>query len=240
LQKYNLPYPEAVFDVGFYRKNPRPFLNLAKELWPGLNHSPTLTHSFVSLLSKRNKLLRNYTQNIDGLEHLSLIQEEHLLECHGHFRTASCCRCGTAMEGEACKRIILETDKVPLCVKCNSYVKPDIVFFGQGLPERFHRQLPMDVAVADLLLVIGTSLQVAPVSLIPEYVRCKRILINRELVGDFDETTDAVVLGECDDICVELARQLDWETQLHELNQETRIQKSPTKKDANEETDRME
>ena len=66
LQKYNLPYPEAVFDVGFYKDNPQPFCSLAKEIWPGITHSPTLTHSFMSLLASKGKLLRAYTQNIDG------------------------------------------------------------------------------------------------------------------------------------------------------------------------------
>jgi len=82
-----LPYPEAVFDVGFFRSKPQPFVTLAKELWPGLKHSPTMTHSFLKLLSDKGLLLRNYSQNIDGLEHLAGIPEEELVECHGHFRS---------------------------------------------------------------------------------------------------------------------------------------------------------
>ena len=62
LQKYNLPVPEAVFDLGFYQNNPSPFVQLASELWPGLKHSPTVTHSFIALLEKKGMLLRNYTQ----------------------------------------------------------------------------------------------------------------------------------------------------------------------------------
>jgi NAD-dependent SIR2 family protein deacetylase len=62
LQKYNLPFPEAIFDVGFYRKKPQAFCTLAQELWPGLTHSPTLTHSFLKLLSDKGLLLRNYSQ----------------------------------------------------------------------------------------------------------------------------------------------------------------------------------
>ena len=70
LQKYNLPFPEAVFDVSFYRRNPAPFTQLAKELWPGLHFAPTLSHSFLTLLHNKGLLLRCYTQNIDGLEHV--------------------------------------------------------------------------------------------------------------------------------------------------------------------------
>ena len=70
LAQYNLPFPEAVFDLGFYARNPRPFCQLAQELWPGLKFLPTLTHSFLTLLHQKGLLLRCYTQNIDGLEHL--------------------------------------------------------------------------------------------------------------------------------------------------------------------------
>jgi len=53
LQKYNLPYPEAIFDVNFYRHNPMPFVTLSKEIWPGVKYRPTLTHCFFSLLGSR-------------------------------------------------------------------------------------------------------------------------------------------------------------------------------------------
>lgn len=62
LQKYQLPFPEAIFDLGFYRKKPSAFCTLAQELWPGQKHSPTLTHSFIKLLSKKGLLLRLYSQ----------------------------------------------------------------------------------------------------------------------------------------------------------------------------------
>ena len=69
LASYQLPYPEAVFDVSFYRRRPMPFVKLASELWPG-SYCPTLTHSFLTLLHQKGFLQRCYTQNIDGLEHL--------------------------------------------------------------------------------------------------------------------------------------------------------------------------
>ena len=67
LQQYDLPYAEAIFEIGFFHQNPHPFFALAKELYPG-NYQPNLTHHFVRLLQKKGQLLRMYTQNIDGLE----------------------------------------------------------------------------------------------------------------------------------------------------------------------------
>lgn len=62
LAKYELPYPQAIFDIDYYKEKPQAFCTLAQELWPGRSHSPTLTHSFLKLLSQRGLLLRNYTQ----------------------------------------------------------------------------------------------------------------------------------------------------------------------------------
>lgn len=126
LQKYNLPYPEAIFDISFYRETPQPFVTLAKELWPGIQFSPTLTHSFLKLLSDKGLLLRLYTQNIDGLEFLAGIPEEQLVECHGHFRTAACIECKTTTDSNRVKETIVVEGETPLCMRCEGNVKPDI------------------------------------------------------------------------------------------------------------------
>ncbi len=81
LQQYDLPYAEAIFEIGFFHHNPNPFFALAKELYPG-NYQPNLTHYFVRLLHKKGQLLRMYTQNIDGLErrvysYLSMLPWHH-------------------------------------------------------------------------------------------------------------------------------------------------------------------
>lgn len=132
-------------------------------MWPGLKHAPTLTHSFIALLAEKKKLLRNYTQNIDGLEYLADTPADLLIECHGHYRTSTCISCRKPADAEKVKQSIVEHGKVPLCHRCGSYVKPDIVFFGENLPARFHSSLHGDVNKTDLVLVMGTSLQVAPV-----------------------------------------------------------------------------
>jgi hypothetical protein len=80
LQKYKLPFPEAIFDLDFFRSNPQPFVSLAREIWPGHRYVPTITHSFIALLAKKGLLLRNYTQNIDGLEYLANIPTDKIVE----------------------------------------------------------------------------------------------------------------------------------------------------------------
>ena len=61
LKQYDLPNPQAVFELEFFRKNPKPFFTLAKQLYPG-QYNPTAAHYFIKLLVEKGVLLRCYTQ----------------------------------------------------------------------------------------------------------------------------------------------------------------------------------
>lgn len=138
LQKYNLPYPEAIFSIQYYRNNPEPFVSLAKELWPGITFSPTLTHSFLRLLCDKGMLRRLYTQNIDGLEFLAGIPDDKLVECHGHFRTAACIDCKKVADADVVKQTIVIEGETPICTNCGGNVKPDIGMCGLHNMYRSH------------------------------------------------------------------------------------------------------
>jgi NAD+-dependent protein deacetylase sirtuin 2 len=135
LAKYELPKPTAVFDLDFFRENPRPFFQLARELYPG-RFKPTIAHYFLKLLADKGLLRRVYTQNIDTLEQLAGVPSELLVEAHGSFGSATCRVCGRKFEsGYVASKIFgCESDEVviPRCdaIGCDGIVKPDIVFFG--------------------------------------------------------------------------------------------------------------
>lgn len=232
LQKYNLPFPEAVFDLDFYRYNPQPFVSLAKELWPGNSvYYPTLSHYFIRLLEDKNILLRNYTQNIDGLEILAGVPPEKMVECHGQFRNAACIQCKSPYDGDLCKKKIVGEGLVPTCDACGGLVKPKIVFFGESLPERFGQTIQQDLFSADLLIVMGTSLKVAPVSLIPELmdVTCPRVLFNRDLVGNFlyaRRPLDVWEGGDCDISISNFCTKLGWAHDLNKLHEKGKVDHS--------------
>lgn len=67
LKEHDLAYPELVFDIGYFAKNPKPFYDVAKQLWPSL-YKPNASHYFARILQDEDMLLRMYTQNVDGLE----------------------------------------------------------------------------------------------------------------------------------------------------------------------------
>ncbi|XP_015426556.1 PREDICTED: NAD-dependent protein deacetylase sirtuin-2 isoform X3 [Myotis davidii] len=218
LQKYHLPYPEAIFEIGYFKKHPEPFFALAKELYPG-QFKPTLCHYFIRLLKEKGLLRRCYTQNIDTLERVAGLEPEDLVEAHGTFYTSHCIS--------------------PLCRKeyTLSWMK-DIVFFGENLPARFFSCIQSDFLNVDLLIIMGTSLQVQPfASLIGKApLSTPRLLINKEKSGqtdpflgmmmglgggmDFDSKKayrDVAWLGDCDQGCLALADLLGWKKELEDL-----------------------
>lgn len=93
LQEYDLPTPESIFALDYFRERPAAFCTLAREMFPG-RHQPTATHAFIRLLQDKGLLLRCYTQNIDNLERLAGIAPEMLVEAHGSFADAHCIDCG--------------------------------------------------------------------------------------------------------------------------------------------------
>lgn len=238
LQKYNLPDPQAIFEIGYFRTNPQPFFTLAKELYPG-NFKPTICHYFVRLLHSKGLLLRHYTQNIDTLERVAGLPGEKLVEAHGTFHTSHCLECRKEFSIEWMKEKIF-SDTVPTCTECNGTVKPDIVFFGESLPSNFFTNTAKDFPECDLLIVMGSSLAVQPVASLVDRVSdtCPRLLLNREKVGqrdrlmqllgigpglDFDSSSnirDVLFLGDCDEGCLKLAEKLGWGDELKNLVEE--------------------
>ncbi|CAJ1066224.1 NAD-dependent protein deacetylase sirtuin-2 [Xyrichtys novacula] len=237
LQKYNLPYPEAIFQIDYFKKHPEPFFALAKELYPG-QFKPTVCHYFMKILKEKGLLSRCYTQNIDTLERVAGLEGEDLIEAHGTFYTSHCvsfcCRKEYSLDWMKDK---IFSDDIPQCDKCSSLVKPDIVFFGENLPVRFFTSMKMDFPRCDLLIVMGTSLQVQPFAGLVGRVSksCPRLLINMEKAGqadpllgllgfgggmDFDSDKayrDVAHISTCDDGCLALADLLGWKAELEDL-----------------------
>jgi NAD+-dependent protein deacetylase SIR2 len=229
-----LPDPEAVFSITFFRENPVPFYTLAKELYPG-RYRPTIAHSFINLLHKKGRLLKLFTQNIDCLEREAGLPGEFIVDAHGSFASQHCIDCKSLYPDELMKQAVTKGE-VPHCVtpQCNGLVKPDIVFFGEALPEAFfhNRELP---AEADLCIVMGTSLTVQPFAGLPSFCRDEtpRLLINMEQVGGLGSRADDVLLlGDCDEGVRKLAQALGWLEELEALWEET----NPNKEDRDRET----
>ncbi|NXC10603.1 SIR2 deacetylase, partial [Orthonyx spaldingii] len=190
LQSFGLPYPEAIFDIDFFKKHPEPFFTLARELYPG-QFKPTVCHYFMRLLQDKGFLLRCYTQNIDTLERVAGLDPELLVEAHGTFFTSHCLRpsCRQCYD-LAWLRERFFSSLVLKCEKCQGLVKPDIVFFGESLPSRFFTLMESVSGVWD---VLNTPPPPHP------------------------NLGDVAWLGDCDSGCLALAELLGWKEELEEL-----------------------
>jgi NAD-dependent SIR2 family protein deacetylase len=222
--RFNMPEPTCMFDKEYFESDPRPFFSFAHELWPG-KYQPTPTHQFIKILEAEGKLLRNYTQNIDTLEHVAGI--ERVIYCHGSFATATCVTCQHRVDATQIQDAVM-AQELALCDKCAGrkergetdpdelarpafgVMKPDIVFFGERLPNQYFAKLEEDLEEVDLVVAIGTSLKVSPVRKIIGQIgrNVPAVLINREVVGQ--DEFDVELLGNCDAVIGELCGRLGW------------------------------
>jgi NAD-dependent deacetylase sirtuin 2 len=237
LQKYNVPTPEAMFSLDYFRQSPGAFYELAKDLWPG-TYLPTPCHYFIRLLHENGKLLRCYSQNIDGLELQAGLPPEKLVAAHGSFDGAHVI--------DTSPRVTVPSEELRVAIgsgplglhdlnsRKGGLVKPNIVFFGEPLPECFLNLHVRDFAECDLLLVLGTSLAVMPFCglLAKANPQAPRLLINRELVGLCNELPggfqfhlqteglnwrDAFYAGDVDDGVRAIAAALGWTSDMERL-----------------------
>ncbi len=139
---------------------------MRRELIPGLLAArPNRAHLALAKLREMGKLKAVITQNIDGLHQLAGC--DPVIELHGTNMSASCLSCGERWPIEMIQARLEAGEAVPRCKDCGGLIKPDTVSFGQAMPEK-EMAAAFDWAQrCDLLLMIGSSLEVRPASLVP-------------------------------------------------------------------------
>ncbi|KAG0137540.1 DHS-like NAD/FAD-binding domain-containing protein [Tuber indicum] len=179
LPTLNLPHPETVFDINFFRTNPQSFYTLSK--------------SALTCFHKR------FTHYIDALERAARVPPEKLVEAIGSFAGQLCIKCHAECPADRIEKHPLARSD-PRCETCTGLVKPNIVFLGESLSRESHMRLRM-VEEADLVIIMGSSLSVYPFAALPAQARegAVRVLINNERAGAIGgRADDALLLGRCD------------------------------------------
>ena len=133
-----------MFDWEVFREDPQPFYNFAKALYFPLGSErrvePSVSHRFLALLQKKGKLLRVYTQNIDGLEQVAGVSPKKMVYAHGSLRCLTCCTCKHRVSSSDVEQSILE-GTVPRCTR--EVVKVEKRPSLSSLrPESFRRKRP--------------------------------------------------------------------------------------------------
>jgi NAD-dependent deacetylase len=126
---------------------------------------PNAGHRALAQLEQNGLVRAVVTQNIDGLHERAGSQA--VVEMHGSIRTASCLECGERVH-LADVVAALQDASVPRCPRCGEILKPDVVMFGELLPEDAMEHASSLARAAGVLLVVGSTLEVFPVAGLPE------------------------------------------------------------------------
>ena len=159
--------PMEVAHIDAFHSDPARFWRFYGERFATLGaKQPNAAHRALVALEERGMLDAVVTQNIDMLHRRAGTIE--LVEVHGSIAGCACPRCGARVAAaEVRTRLGADPDGVPRCEDCAGPLKPDVVLFGEMLPEDALRRARDLCVAADLLLCIGFSLEVHPVAGLP-------------------------------------------------------------------------
>ena len=158
--------PMEVAHIAVFRRDPERFWQFYGDRFAMLRGKrPNGAHHALVELERRGVLDAVVTQNIDGLHRAAGTRD--LVEVHGTIGTSSCLSCGARFELDVVReRLGAAADRVPRC-DCGAALKPDVVLFGELLPEAALTRASELAATADVLLCVGSSLEVYPVADLP-------------------------------------------------------------------------
>jgi NAD-dependent deacetylase len=158
--------PMEVAHIDAFRSDPERFWHFYGQRFQTLEDKrPNAAHDALASLERAGMLDAVITQNIDQLHTRAGTRE--LIEVHGTIAHSSCPQCGATFElAEVRTRLAADARGVPRC-DCGAPLKPDVVLFGEYLPETAIDRAQRLAAGADLMLCIGSSLEVYPVAQLP-------------------------------------------------------------------------
>jgi NAD-dependent deacetylase len=157
--------PMEVAHIEVFERDPKRFWSYYRPRFHSLGDKrPNAAHEALAELERRGLLEAVITQNIDRLHRAAGSRE--VVEVHGSIATSTCRECGNGYGLEEVDPLFNE-DGIAECSSCSGAVKPDVVLFGEMLPEAAMRRAQELAAQAELMLCVGTSLVVHPVAGLP-------------------------------------------------------------------------
>jgi NAD-dependent deacetylase len=174
--------PMRVASLAAFRHHPEDFFAWVRPLAESvLRADPNPAHLALAQLERSGLLAGLITQNIDGLHQRA--GSRVVVEVHGHFRESTCVSCFRVFPTQPFLEAFVAEGKPPACPACGRYLKPNVVLFGEQLPWQEVQRARELLSRCDLVLVVGSSLEVTPVALFPQTAldsgACL-IIINRE------------------------------------------------------------
>jgi NAD-dependent deacetylase len=201
-------YDPAEFHYQRFKRDPGDFWEKRLEMYEQVfaeDIEPNEAHEALATLEQRGILDTVITQNIDDLH--SEAGTESLLEIHGNGRRVRCEECGKLSPLDEIRERIENGELPPRCTACRGILKPDVVLFGEELPETTMQQARTAARDADLFLAIGSSLTVEPAASLPRIAHrsgSSLLIVNLEAT-DFSEVASFEFRSDVTETLPELA-----------------------------------
>ena len=193
---YNMKYkwpPEMILSSAFFYENTKEFYKFYRDKLNCINIEPNIIHKFLYELEKKNKLLGIVTQNIDGLH--TKAGNKNVYELHGTIYKNHCIRCKKSYDA----KYVFNSKSVPKC-ECGGIIKPDVVLYGESLPEYDYNKSCEIISKCDTLIVAGSSLTVYPASGMIRLFNGKNLVILNRDKTDYDMYATLVIHDDFRDI----------------------------------------
>lgn len=164
---WNKNDPFLVASILAFKKRPEDFYNWIRPLAIQAEAAkPNQAHVCLAKMERVGLVKAIITQNIDDLHQKA--GSEKVLELHGSAKTATCPNCGLQHDAGEFMSQLMGGQELPRCGQCGKVIKPDVVLFGEMLPMGVWESAQQHCLMADVMLVVGSSLEVSPANSLPE------------------------------------------------------------------------
>jgi NAD-dependent deacetylase len=192
-------YDPKILELGYFLENPEESWIVIKEIFYEFFNvaKPNYAHLGLADLEKRGIIKALITQNIDNLHQEA--GSKNVIEFHGNSKILICTNCS---HKEKVENVNLEK-LPPKCPQCKSLMKPDFIFFGEGIPQIAYQKSIFETKNADVFLLTGTSGSVVPASYLPYDAKKNGAIIieiNPEKSAYTNEITDYFLKGKAAEI----------------------------------------
>lgn len=201
--------PMEVASLTTFRTDPERFFHwfhpLASQIF---NAQPNAAHKALATLEHSGHVRTILTQNIDALHHKA--GSINVVEMHGTLRTLSCTSCFQRFESTPFLRTYIEDSTIPTCSSCNGILKPDVILFGEQLPQSAWLEAQRAARQCDLMVVAGSSLEVLPVARLPMQAldRGAHLIIINNTSTYLNVRADVIIMDDVASTIPEIAKRV--------------------------------
>jgi NAD-dependent deacetylase len=204
--------PLEVASLSTFRTEPEKFFAWFRPLANQIFYAqPNPAHLALAELEKVGCVKSIITQNIDMLHQKA--GSQNVIEMHGTMQTLTCTQCYYQVEAEPYIKSFVEENKLPRCPRCGQILKPDVILFGEQLPQAAWFKAQREARQCDLMLVAGSSLEVLPVAGLPMQAldRGAHLVIINNAPTYLNVRADAAILEDVATIIPAITESVKWQ-----------------------------